>query len=98
MLALCRRKSAPVVVDQITATLGAHLTGLRLAGHNVILPTLALKASDHDGIQLTDHSARVPDESPSASGGAAVKKHMSAPIRLRCATCARAKHALLPSS
>ena len=44
VLAHCRRKSAPVVVDQITATLGAHLTDLRQTGHNVILPTLALKA------------------------------------------------------
>ena len=36
--------AAPSLIDNITDALGAHLTGLREAGHNIILPTLALKA------------------------------------------------------
>ena len=37
-------KSQPELLECIIQTLEANLTGLRQAGHNVILPTLALKA------------------------------------------------------
>ena len=37
-------RPAPVLVDQITATLGAHLTGLRQAGHNVISANLSAQS------------------------------------------------------